>query len=37
MIVRARAKLRAKQQEFTAWREDNSRKNLSYRTSLTVR
>ena len=33
----ARAKLRAKQQEFTAWREANDRKNLSYRTSLTAR
>lgn len=33
----ARAKLRAKQAEFKAWREDNDRKNLSYRTSLTVR
>jgi hypothetical protein len=33
----ARAKLRAKQSEFKAWREDNDRKNLSYRTSLTVR
>lgn len=35
--TQARAKLRAKQSEFKAWREDNDRKNLSYRTSLTVR
>lgn len=33
----ARAKLRAKQSEFKAWREDNGRKNLPYRTSLTAR
>ncbi|WP_104088000.1 phage minor capsid protein [Arthrobacter sp. GMC3] len=32
-----RAKLRAKQQEFKAWREDNGRKNLSYRTNTTAR
>jgi hypothetical protein len=35
--AQARAKLRAKQAEFKAWREDNGRKNLSYRTSLTAR
>ncbi|MCQ1951611.1 phage minor capsid protein [Arthrobacter sp. zg-Y859] len=33
----AKGKLRAKQQEFTAWREANDRKNLSYRTNLTAR
>ncbi|MBQ1443818.1 MAG: hypothetical protein IIZ13_08225 [Renibacterium sp.] len=33
----ARAKLRAKQREFTAWREANNRKNLSYRTNITSR
>lgn len=33
----ARAKLRAKQSEFKAWREDNDRKNLAYRTSLVAR
>ena len=33
----ARAKLRAYQAEFTAWRKANDRKNLSQRTSLTVR
>jgi hypothetical protein len=33
----ARAKLRAKQSEFKAWREDNDRKDLSYRTSLKAR
>lgn len=33
----ARAKLRAKQQEFTAWREAKDRKNLSYRTNLKAR
>jgi hypothetical protein len=35
--TQARAKLRAKQSEFTAWREANDRKNLAYRTSLTAR
>lgn len=35
--AQVRASLRAKQSEFKAWREDNDRKNLSYRTSLTVR
>jgi hypothetical protein len=35
--AQARAKLRAKQSEFKAWREDNGRKNLAYRTSLTAR
>jgi hypothetical protein len=33
----ARAKLRAKQSEFKAWREEHDRKNLAYRTSLTAR
>ena len=33
----AKGKLRAKQQEFTAWREANDRKNLSYRTNLKAR
>lgn len=35
--AQTRAKLRAKQAEFKTWREENDRKNLSYRTSLTVR
>lgn len=35
--AQVRAKLRAKQQEFATWREENDRKNLSYRTSLKVR
>ncbi len=35
--TQARAKLRAKQAEFKGWREDNDRKDLSYRTSLTAR
>lgn len=33
----AKAKLRAYQAEFKRWREENGRKNLSYRTSLTAR
>lgn len=35
--TQATAKLRAKQAEFTAWREANERKDLSYRTSLVSR
>lgn len=35
--TQARAKLRTKQAEFKAWREENDRKNLAYRTSLTAR
>lgn len=35
--VTSRTKLRAKQSEFKAWREDNDRKNLSYRTNVTAR
>jgi hypothetical protein len=35
--TQARAKLRAKQAEFKAWREDNDRKDLGYRTSLKAR
>lgn len=35
--TQARAKLRAKQAEFKAWREANDRKDLSYRTSLKAR
>lgn len=35
--AQVRAKLRAKQSEFKAWREGNGRKNLTYRTSLKVR
>ena len=35
--TQARAKLRAKQAEFRNWREDNGRKDLSYRTSLKAR
>lgn len=30
----AKAKLRAKQSEFKAWREEHGRKNLAYRTSV---
>ncbi|MFJ2619699.1 phage minor capsid protein [Glutamicibacter sp. NPDC087344] len=33
----AGVKLRAKQDEFAAWREANDRKNLSYRTNLKAR
>lgn len=35
--TQARAKLRAKQAEFKAWREEHDRKNLAYRTSLKAR
>lgn len=35
--AKAKADLRAKQEEFKAWREDNDRKDLSYRTSLSAR
>ncbi|WP_457948297.1 phage minor capsid protein [Pseudarthrobacter sp. alpha12b] len=35
--AQVRAKLRDKTSEFAAWREENDRKNLSYRTSLKVR
>ncbi|MDQ5860699.1 MAG: phage minor capsid protein [Actinomycetota bacterium] len=35
--TQARAKLRAKQADFRAWREENDRKDLAYRTSLTAR
>lgn len=35
--VASRAKLRAKQAEFKAWREDNGRKDLAYRTTLKAR
>lgn len=35
--AQARAKLRAKQAEFKAWREANDRKNLAYRTNITAR
>lgn len=35
--TQARAKLRSKQAEFKAWREEHDRKNLAYRTSLTAR
>ena len=35
--TQARGRLRAKQAEFRTWREDNDRKDLSYRTSLKAR
>lgn len=35
--AQARAKLRAKQSEFKAWRDENDRKDLAYRTSLKAR
>lgn len=33
----AKAKLKAKNSEFTSWREEHGRKNLAYRLSLTAR
>ncbi|TQJ60488.1 minor capsid protein 2 [Arthrobacter sp. SLBN-83] len=35
--AQTRAKLRSKQAEFKSWRDENGRKDLSYRTSLKVR
>lgn len=35
--VAARAKLRAKQAQFKAWREEHGRKNLAYRTNVNYR
>lgn len=35
--VKSRQRLRARQAEFKAWREEHGRKNLAYRTNLTAR